>query len=125
MVKRLKIMNKTLVFKMIFSVLVCSCNYEPNYMKYYVRDLSKTLNDTLEVNTIERVNNVEILIKGTVNGNAILKFENGSGTYNKVELEGLVNEIYKTEWYDNKLHFIYQPISEIKGDSLVLEYRIY
>lgn len=102
-----------------------SCSYEPTYTKYPIKDLSKVINDTLEVSTTDRINNIEVLIKGTINGKAILKFENGSGRYNTIELEGLINKVYETEWYDTKCEFIYEPVSRIKGDSLILEYRIY
>lgn len=105
--------------------MILSCSYEPNYTQHPIKNLSKKVSDTLEVNTSERVNNLEVLIKGNLKGKATLKFENGSGRYNTIELEGLVNEVYETEWYDTKCLFIYEPISEIKGDSLILEYRIY
>ncbi|MEC5395945.1 hypothetical protein [Bergeyella sp. RCAD1439] len=118
-------MNRFLIFITGLFLMFFSCSYERTYTKYSVKDLSKVVNDTLEVNTPERVNNLEVLIKGTINGRAVLKFENGSGRYNTIELEGLINEVYATEWYDTKCKFIYEPVSKVKGDSLILEYRIY
>jgi hypothetical protein len=113
------------MIQVVLLMIFFSCNIEPSYFKYEIKDLSNTIKDTLVFDTTDLVTNVEILIKGNLNGKAVILFENGSGRYNKIDLEGLINEYYKTEWYDTKLHFVYKPLSEIKGDSIVIEYRMY
>ena len=119
-----KILIKLLVLFSLFFVIE-SCSYDIEYEKYIVKDLNQKLNDTLKVKTFERVNNLEVLIIGNINGESVIEFENGAGRYNKIMLKGNINQVYETEWYDTKCNFIYTPITEIEGDSLVLKYRIY
>ena len=120
-------MNRIMALSLLVITLVfmTSCSYEEKYQRYVIKDLSKQINDTLEFEVNGRVNNIEVLLKGNVNGESLIEFDNGSGRYNKITLKGEINQVYKTEWYESKCNFRYRPITNIQGDSLVLKYRIY
>ncbi len=126
MVKILNTMIRIFALILLTGVItLASCSNEQMYKEYRIADLSKELSDTLEMQTPEFVNSIEVVIKGNIKGKAILEFQNGPGPYSKLKLEGVVNQVYRTDWYQKKCHFIYKPLSDIKGDYLVLEYRIY
>ena len=119
-------MNKTtslLILTFVFTFTFCSV--EKEYNEYKIYDLSKPFSDTLIFKKDGLVNNIEVLIVGKVKGESVIEFYNGAGRYNIIKLKGNVNEIYETEWYDSKCNFRYKPITNVRGDSLILKYRIY
>ncbi|WP_065213082.1 hypothetical protein [Flavobacterium columnare] len=120
-------MNKILVLILLsLGLFFNSCNNTKVYKEYSINDLNKPLNDTLKSDNVDnKVVGVEIIIVGQINGEALLEFENGAGRYSKINLKNKVNQTYETEWYSPKIFFRYNPISEIKGDSLKLKYRMY
>lgn len=110
----------------VFSFMFYSCSTEPEYKIYHIEDVSIKTIDTLQDVSIEYVTDrIEILIEGSINGKASIKFENGSGRYNTIEISGDVSEVYETEWYDSRCQFIYEPISHISEGSIMFKYRIY
>ena len=127
MTKKLKIMSRIIALSLLVftCIFMTSCSYEEKYEEYLITDLSKQINDTLEFKVNGRVNNIEVILSGNVNGESVIEFENGAGRYNRITLKGQINQVYETEWYEPKCNFRYKPITDVNGDSLVLKYRIY
>lgn len=125
--KKQKIMNRSLTIMII--IVLCSsiysCSKKCDFNQYVIEELSKDISDTLEMRRSDVISNIEVLINGYIDGKAIIKFENGAGRFKEINLKDSFNETYITEWYDTKFHFVYKPISDIKGGSLVLKYRFY
>jgi hypothetical protein len=119
-------MNKYSILIMIsLCSIFYSCTNDKKYKEYRIIDLTKPITDTLNFENKDRVTGVEIIVLGSLKGNAIIEFENGAGRYSKIDLKDKVNQKYETEWYSSKLTFRYTPISVITGDSLILKYRMY
>ena len=99
------------------------CSQIDSYQKYIISNVSSLVIDTLKSPTSDIINRVELKIRGNINGEAILKIENGSGRYKNIMLNGQIDTIYQTEWYEPKIIFKYEPLTKITGDSLFIFYR--
>ncbi len=115
-------MNKVLLFILItLCLFLNSCTKKKVYNEYTVKNLDKVLNDTLSFKSLERPLMFEVIIEGHIKGNAVIEFESSP----EIKLSGRINDTLKAEWYSSKLTFRYTPISVVKGDSLILKYRMY
>ena len=119
-------MIKKILYLITFmGLFFASCSSDKKYKEYKINDLSKPIFDTLTFVKDGRIIGLEVLVIGNVKGKAVLEFENGSGRFNRINLENQVNQVYETEWYSPKLAFKYLPEKNIKGDSLIIKYRMY
>ena len=109
----------------LFIFFIYSCSNRLEYGNYRLHDLSKKVSDTLCFGNSNNINFVEIFIKGNIKGEAVIEFDNGVSRYNVLKLRGVVNQRYYSEWYENKIRFIYTPYANIEGDSLSITYRMY
>ena len=126
-------MNRTLNNKVLFFVLVAlivSCSgtktksYEEEYSEYIISNVTECLVDTLfSHNDTEVISSVEVQIIGYVNGSATIKFENGADRFEEVYLADSVRYVYRNEWYDNSLIFIYTPHEDVSMGYIRLEYK--
>lgn len=118
-----------IVFLITFS-LSCSSGGEnaqsSKYKRIIYHSLNKNFSDTLYYPTDKTlITRIEILLSGKIQGSGILEIENGSGRFNKIELNGDINEVYRTEWYQNKCLIKYVSQEFVVGDSLIVKYRIW
>lgn len=100
--------------------------YEDDYCEYIISDATKHFSDTLSCNVDnDFITSVEVQITGYVKGNAIIEFENGAGRLEKILLNDTTKYLYKTEWYENRLIFVYTPIDEVTNGNIILRYKFY
>lgn len=120
--------NKVLLFVLVAFIASCSSTktkpYEDEYSEYIISNVTECLVDTLfSHNDTGIISSVEIQIIGYVNGSAIIKFENGAGRFEEVYLADSVRYVYRNEWYDNGLIFIYMPHEDVSMGNIMLKYK--
>jgi len=104
-------------------IFFAACTHLPDYRIYQISDVDSFVADTLKGSRNYRINKVELKIKGNIRGKAELKIENGNGRYKRVFLQGRVDTLYQSEWYEPRIIFHYTPLTPVTGDSLVIFYR--
>ncbi len=116
-------MIKIFFIFLVIGNLFYKCSQVIDYKKYVISNVSSSVIDTLKFPTSGMINEVELMIKGKINGIAVIKIENGNERYKDITLKGRIDTLYRTEWYEPAIIFKYEPLSEIVGDSLVIFYR--
>ncbi len=120
-----KFFNLILLIILFLSTFIISCNYEEKWIKYEIKDLNKPIIDTLKTPNTEQTYYFEAIVRGSISGEAIIEFQLGTNNYyKKIFLQGNFSEKFETEWYENELIFKYTPLTEIPGDSIIIEYRM-
>ncbi|EKB58752.1 hypothetical protein [Bergeyella zoohelcum] len=120
----MKIKKKSILITFL-GIVLFSCAYDKSYQEYKIDNLSKSISDTLIFQNESDMTGVEIIIIGNVNGRGMIEFENGSGRFEKIDLVNRVDEVYKTEWYESKMLFKYQPMDSINEGNLIIKYRAF
>lgn len=126
--KRLLRFHKVLFFVLVALIVSCSGtktkSYEEEYSEYIISNVTECLVDTLfSHNDTGVISSVEVQIIGYVNGSATIKFENGADRFDEVHLADSVWYVYRNEWYDNGLVFIYTPHEDVSMGNIRLEYK--
>lgn len=125
-------MKSNYMFLAFLTMFLSSCSGDNKvtqsneYKSITYHNLKDNFTDSLYYQTDKAlISNMEILLSGKMQGSGVLEIENGSGRFSKIKLKGNINEIYKTEWYQNKCHIKYISQEFVEGDSLILRYRIW
>ena len=120
--------NKVLLFVLVAFIASCSGtktkSHEDEYSEYIISNVTECIVDTLfSHNDTGIISSVEVQIIGYVNGSATIKFENGADRFEEVYLADSVRYVYRNEWYDNGLIFIYTPHEDVSMGNIRLEYK--
>lgn len=110
-----------------FSILLVNCRCKTEEYEVFTQlDLKKNFYDTLYYNTDKKLlSKIEIRFLGYIEGEGIVEIDNGGGRFNKVKIQGNINQEYESEWYDRRFIIRYTPVSNVKGGKLIVKYRVY
>ncbi|MGM5631442.1 hypothetical protein O2K51_11125 [Apibacter raozihei] len=116
-----------LILVVSFFIFSFNCSsHNQNYDELVISELNESFEDILSYKKEGNIIFLEIKIIGEIQGDAILELYDvrGKGPYTKIKLNGRVDKIYNTEWYEPNLKIKYKPLSKINGGSLVLRYKM-
>lgn len=120
-------MSRYILIVLLFLNISFNCSpRNQQYNEFVFPEMNKDYEKKLTYNKEGNIIFMEIMIIGEIHGDAILELYDvrGRGPYTKIKLNGNVDEIYKTEWYEPNFKIKYKPLSKINGGSLILRYKM-
>lgn len=120
--KQIKIINLIIIIVLLLISNSCSSDY--NYDRYVIKDVSHPCDILLYASdTTYLPSSITFHIVGMLKGECTFEIGLGAGYYKTIKLKDSIDFLYRTEWYEPKIHLRYLPIQGIIGDSLVLKYE--
>lgn len=107
-------------------IILCSCNLNENKKGKVYSELDKPFVDTLKVETVSIISQMELEVTGNISGKGRLSYSHVPFVRKQfIELNGLINKKVKTDWYDGRCLIEYEPENpNVKGE-IIINFKAY
>ena len=110
-------------------IMLPSCSHKKNHDSQFVvySKLNNIFEDTLVSSTRhDFISEMELRIVGKLEGKGMLFYSHCPYTETSaIELEGNINKIIKSEWYDEKCLIKYIPENSLVSGKVIISFEVY